>query len=130
MAEGTAKKAIKGLPKRKLAVLRKLLETERVTIEAQITQLDADFLDESWKARSDDDAESGSATFERERMMSLAQNARALLSGIDRALSRMDEGTYGLCESCGEPIDINRLEALPAAVDCLDCRRKAERSAR
>lgn len=130
MAEGTAKKAIKGLPKRKLAVLRKLLETERVTIEAQITQLDADFLDESWKARSDDDAESGSATFERERMMSLAQNARALLSGIDRALSRMDDGTYGLCESCGEPIDINRLEALPAAVDCLDCRRKAERSAR
>jgi len=130
MAEGAAKKAIKGLPKRKLAVLRKLLETERVTIEAQITQLDADFLDESWKARSDDDAESGSATFERERMMSLAQNARALLSGVDRALSRMDDGTYGLCESCGEPIDINRLEALPAAVDCLDCRRKAERSAR
>lgn len=130
MAEGTAKKAIKGLPKRKLAGLRKLLETERVTIEAQITQLDADFLDESWKARSDDDAESGSATFERERMMSLAQNARALMSGIDRALSRMDDGTYGLCESCGDPIDINRLEALPAAVDCLDCRRKAERSAR
>lgn len=130
MADSTAKKAVKGLPKRKLAVLRKLLESERVTLEAQITQLDADFLDESWKARSDDDAESGSATFERERMMSLAQNARALLSGIDRALARMDEGTYGLCESCGEPIDINRLEALPAAVDCLDCRRKAERSAR
>lgn len=130
MADSTAKKAVKGLPKRKLAVLRKLLESERVTLEAQITQLDADFLDESWKARSDDDAESGSATFERERMMSLAQNARALLSGIDRALARMDDGTYGLCESCGEPIDINRLEALPAAVDCLDCRRKAERSAR
>lgn len=129
MAEA-AKKAPKGLPKRKQAALRKLLEAEAVQLRAQITQLDADFLDESWKARSDDDAESGSATFERERMMSLAQNARGLLAGIERALERMDEGTYGHCVSCGELIDINRLEALPAAVDCLDCRRKAERSAR
>lgn len=129
MAEA-AKKAPKGLPKRKQAALRKLLEAEAITLQAQITQLDADFLDESWKARSDDDAESGSSTFERERMMSLAQNARGLLAGIQRALERMDDGTYGSCVSCGELIDINRLEALPAAVDCLECRRKAERSAR
>lgn len=118
------------MPKRKQAALRKLLEAEAITLQAQITQLDADFLDESWKARSDDDAESGSTTFERERMMSLAQNARGLLAGIQRALERMDDGTYGRCVSCGELIDINRLEALPAAVDCLECRRKAERSAR
>lgn len=130
MADSAAKKALKGLPKRKLAALRKLLEAEETQLQAQIVQLDADFLDDSWKARSDDDAESGSATFERERMMSLAQNARGLLAGIVRALERMDDGTYGLCVSCGEPIDIDRLEALPAAVDCLDCRRKAERSAR
>lgn len=130
MAEGAAKKATKGLPKRKLAALRKLLEAEQVQLEAQIARLDADFLDESWKSRSDDDAESGTATFERERTMSLAQNARGLLAGIERALERMDLGTYGRCVSCGELIDVNRLEALPAAVDCLDCRRKAERSAR
>src|SRR5688500_13713898 len=130
MADSTAKKAPKGLPKRKLAALRKLLEAEEMQLRAQIVQLDADFLDDSWKARSDDDAESGSATFERERMMSLAQNARGLLAGIERALERMDDGTYGFCVSCGEPIDVDRLEALPAAVDCLDCRRKAERSAR
>lgn len=130
MADSPAKKPLKGLPKRKLAALRKQLEAEAEQLRAQISQLDADFLDESWKARSDDDAESGTATFERERMMSLAQNARGLLAGIERALERMDEGTYGLCVSCGELIDVNRLEALPAAVDCLDCRRKAERSAR
>ena len=130
MADSAAKRAPKGLPKRKLAALRKHLEAEQIQLRAQIAQLDADFADESWKARSDDDAESGTATFERERTMSLAQNARGLLSAIDRALDRMDDGTYGRCVSCGELIDINRLEALPAAVDCLDCRRKAERSAR
>lgn len=130
MADSVAKKATKGLPKRKLAALRKLLEAEQIQLRGQISQLDADFVDESWKARSDDDAESGTATFERERTMSLAQNARGLLAAIDHALERMDEGTYGVCVSCGQLIDINRLEALPAAVDCLDCRRKAERSAR
>lgn len=130
MAESAAKKASKGLPKRKLASLRKSLEAEQIQLEAQVKQLEADFLDESWKARSDDDAESGSATFERERMMSLAQNAKALLAGIKHALERMDDGTYGRCATCDKVINEDRLEALPAAVDCLDCRRKAERSAR
>jgi DnaK suppressor protein len=121
----------KGLPKRKLAALRKLLEAEREQLAAQISKLDAEFLDESWKEpRSDDDAESGTATFERERMMSLSRNARVLLEGVERALARMDADVYGRCVSCGEMIHIDRLEALPQAADCVECRRKAERSSR
>ena len=126
MAERTAKPKPPG--KRLIATLRKELETERVDLTAQAERLEADAADESWKEpRSDDDAETGTATFERERTMSLARNARQTIVQIERALARMDAGTYGLCVNCGEAISHERLEALPQAVDCLDCRRKAER---
>ena len=126
MAERTAKPKPPG--KRLVASLRKQLESERVDLLAQAEQLERDAADDSWKEpRSDDDAETGTATFERERTMSLARNARQTVVQIDRALSRMDAGTYGLCINCGQAINHERLEALPHAVDCLECRRKAER---
>lgn len=126
MAERTTKPKKPG--KRLIATLRKQLEAERAELEASASRLEADAADESWKEpRSDDDAETGTATFERERTMSLARNARQTIIQIDRALARMDADTYGLCINCGQPIAVERLEALPQAVDCLDCRRKAER---
>lgn len=121
----------KSLPKRKLAALRKSLEEQRARLEAQISRLEADFRDESWKEpRSDDDAETGSATFERERTISLAQNARTLLRQTDQALERIDAGTYGRCLRCGELIHEQRLEAKPQAGYCVTCQREAERSLR
>ena len=126
MAERASKPKKPG--KRLVATLRKQLETEKEELAASAAKLEADAADESWKEpRSDDDAETGTATFERERTMSLARNARQTIIQIERALDRMDAGTYGLCINCGEPIAIERLEALPQAVDCMDCRRKAER---
>ncbi len=126
MAERTTKPKKPG--KRLLTALRKQLESEREELTAQAARLEADAADESWKEpRSDDDAETGTATFERERTMSLARNARQTIIQIERALERMDAGTYGLCINCAQPIPVERLEALPQAVDCLDCRRKAER---
>lgn len=128
-AETSRTKQPKALSKRVVAALRTQLEADRSALIAQIASLDADFRDESWKEpRSDDDAETGSATFERERTMSLAQNARVLVAEIDKALARMDAGSYGQCVSCGEDIAAERLEALPQAVYCLDCKRRAERS--
>ena len=118
----------KPVGKRLVTQLRKQLEAERVELESQATRLEADAADESWKEpRSDDDAETGTATFERERTMSLARNARQTIGHIDRALARMDAGTYGLCVTCEQPIPAERLEAIPHAQECLDCRRKAER---
>jgi DnaK suppressor protein len=114
-----------------VAELRRRLEGERAQLRAQIAELDAAFLDESWKEpRSDDDADTGTSTREREQTMSLAQNARALLAEIERALQRMDAGTYGWCIVCGRSIHPDRLEALPQARHCLDCRRRLERSIR
>lgn len=126
----TSSRKPKPLPKRRQAALRKTLEEEQTRLADQIARLEADFLDESWKPRSDDDAESGSSTFERERMMSLARNARSMLTQISEALARIEAGTYGACVVCGEAISPERLDAVPHAADCLDCRRKAERSSR
>ncbi|MDQ3432603.1 MAG: TraR/DksA C4-type zinc finger protein [Actinomycetota bacterium] len=115
-------------PKRLVTALRARLETERGELAAQASELEADFADQSWRdSRFDDEAETGSATFERERTMSLARNARQVILDIDRALERIDAGTYGVCVSCASPIAHERLEAVPQTVHCVDCRRRAER---
>jgi DnaK suppressor protein len=53
--------------------------------------------------------------------------ATHLLASIDSALARLDEGTYGRCERCGRPISEERLEALPYATRCIECKRLEER---
>jgi RNA polymerase-binding protein DksA len=69
----------------------------------------------------------GTATFDRELDYTLEGNAEAVLKAIDRALQRIEAGTYGLCESCGRPISPERLEAIPWATRCIDCKRREER---
>jgi DnaK suppressor protein len=64
-------------------------------------------------------ADAGTVTFERERDLSLSQNARDLIEKIERALERMDQGTFGRCQACGRPIEPERLDALPYATYCL-----------
>ena len=115
----------------RLAALRAQLETEVTQLQQQIERLERDFMDESWKEpRSDDDAETGTVTAERERMMSLTRNAKAMLAEVQQAVVRMDAGTYGQCATCGQPIHPERLEAIPQTRHCLECRRKAERTGR
>ena len=61
----------------------------------------------------------GTATFEREKDLSIEQNVRDLLQKIDRALKRIDEGTYGVCDRCGKPIEKARIKALPYVDLCI-----------
>src|SRR5687768_406586 len=75
----------------------------------------------------EDFADAGTATFDRERDLSIRNNIRDLISQIDRAVSRIDDRSYGTCERCGRPIDAARLKALPHASLCLDCKRREER---
>lgn len=72
-------------------------------------------------------ADAGSATFERERDLSLVNNLRDLLEKIDKALAKIDDGTYGLCDRCGKPIERARLKALPYASLCLKDKRAEQR---
>ena len=59
--------------------------------------------------------------------MSLANNARDMLLQNTRALARIDDGTYGVCEICGRPIGKARLQVFPRATLCLDDKQREER---
>jgi RNA polymerase-binding protein DksA len=72
--------------------------------------------------------ETATATLDREIDYSLEENSEQVLRAIDHALERMEEGTFGICETCGQPISEERLEAIPYATQCIDCRRKGERA--
>jgi DnaK suppressor protein len=60
-------------------------------------------------------------------LLGLSERERGMLREIDEALDRIDEGTYGICEECGEPIAETRLKALPYATLCVDCKADRER---
>jgi len=75
-------------------------------------------------------ADVGTETFNRERDLSILERVEAELSEVEHALHRLDDGTYGTCEACGQRIDDDRLQALPAARFCLKDQAVAEREAR
>lgn len=75
-------------------------------------------------------ADVGTETFGRERDLSLLEQVEAELDDVTRALSSLDDGTYGRCEACGRPIEESRLEARPEARFCLADQQTAEREAR
>src|SRR6266571_1244095 len=87
----------------------------------------ADRLRDAVGDAGDDQADAGAKTFEREQGLALTHNARALLAQSERALARIDEGSYGTCESCGEPIGKARLQAFPRATLCVACKQREER---
>ena len=74
-----------------------------------------------------DQADMGATSFERDHELTVLSNERDKLAQIDRALSRIDDGTYGVCESCGNPIGKMRLMAFPRATLCLTCKQREER---
>jgi RNA polymerase-binding protein DksA len=99
------------------------LRTEIATAEEEISHL----LREGGEGAGNDQADVGSNTFERDHEMSMAKNARENLHLVEEALHRIEERTYGVCESCGEPIGKARLQAFPRATLCLQCKQRQER---
>ncbi len=63
----------------------------------------------------------------RQLLLSLNEADRKKLMEIDEALERIEEGTYGICEECGEPISIKRLEVKPTAIYCVECKSRLEK---
>lgn len=74
-------------------------------------------------------ADAGSELFERQKELSLRENAEGRLQDVEDALRKLDDGTYGRCEICGREIPKARLQAVPTARLCLDDQRRAERQA-
>jgi RNA polymerase-binding protein DksA len=73
-------------------------------------------------------AAAASGVFDQQRALALRDRARSQLEQVEAAIARLDAGTYGRCESCGQPIAPERLEALPWAGLCIDCQRAASRT--
>ena len=72
-------------------------------------------------------AAAASHVFEQQRDLALRDRSRTELALVEGALRRLDDGTYGACTSCGNPIAAERLEAIPWAPLCIDCARKGAR---
>ncbi len=99
------------------------LRRELAEVEAEMDEL----ISESGEGAGDDQADSGTKTFEREHEMSLVINARDMVLQTERALDRIDNKTYGNCEECGSPIGKARLQVFPRATLCMICKQKEER---
>ncbi len=74
-----------------------------------------------------DQADLGATTFERDHELSVLISERDKIAQIDRAVARIDDGSYGQCESCGQPIGKMRLMAFPRATLCMTCKQREER---
>ena len=106
-----------------LADLRSQLEAERDQLRNQLSELG--FADGGAGLEYDGNfADSSQVTAERGEAEALAHTLRETLTEVEKALEKMDEGTFGTCEGCGNPIAEPRLEAMPAASLCIDCASK------
>ena len=113
---------------------RELLEDE----QRRLQNLRTGFDEENIHTESEDEsvgqlshldqhpADQASETFEREKDFSILEQVEAELADVERALKRLDDGTYGTCEACGTAIADERLEAMPATRFCVQHQQQAE----
>jgi DnaK suppressor protein len=115
--------------KERLAYFRKqLVEKQRQLVEevGRNALYGKDKEDDSIKDLGDQ----ANTAYTREFLFELGNGDRRLLREVVTALQKIDEGSFGACERCGEPISDRRLEALPFARYCIDCQRAAEQEER
>ncbi len=113
------------------AQVRAALEERLAELRAEYEQTVADIADlqrdRLTDSAGDDQADTGTKTFEREQEISLANGILERVNQVERALERLDEGNYGMCERCGNPIPVERLAAFPSATLCVGCKQLEER---
>ncbi|MFD8811403.1 TraR/DksA family transcriptional regulator [Streptomyces sp. NPDC059627] len=106
------------------------LMTEALRLRTELDASDsalAGLMRDSGDGAGDDQADTGTKNITREHELALAANAREMLEQTERALAKLDAGTYGLCENCGNPIGKARMQAFPRATLCVECKQKQER---
>jgi RNA polymerase-binding transcription factor DksA len=111
-----------------MTTTRELLLTERSRAQQRAAALDREFtaIAEAASAPGTDDEhdpEGATLAFERQHTAALLEQALAQVAEIDAALGRLNDGTYGICARCGQPIGEDRLAARPTAATCLRCAR-------
>jgi RNA polymerase-binding protein DksA len=122
------------LTPREIAKIKESLEKQLSDFQREATELeDATFnatqSDMSGEMSFDEEyADAGSFTFEREKELSIGNNIRDLVDKVEHALNAIERGKYGICENCGNPINRDRLLALPYSTLCLTCKQQEERT--
>ncbi|MFF6905177.1 TraR/DksA family transcriptional regulator [Streptomyces sp. NPDC012389] len=109
---------------------RTLLTSEIVRLRSELEASGAalaGLMRDSGDGAGDDEADTGTKNITREHELSLAANAQEMLEQTERALARLEAGTYGLCEICGKPIGKARMQAFPRATLCVEDKQKQER---
>jgi len=117
--------------KSELTEIRKALNLDELRLLEEIETAEiglADLIRDSGDGAGDDQADAGSKTFEREHEMSMANNAREMLLQVRHALGRINDKSYGVCETCGKAIGKLRLQAFPRATLCMSCKVAEERN--
>ena len=105
---------------------RRRVEHALATLRAEHPGSLVDEVEETSPTNDNNLAETATATLGREIDYTLGDNAEQVLSEIDAALKRVEDGTYGTCVNCGQEIPRERLQANPWASLCIDCKRKSE----
>ena len=105
---------------------RELLDEQRDALRRQLLDMGADPDADSLEGLDFDFgfADSAQSTAERNKVLAVIERLRENLHDVDLALSKIDKGTYGVCERCGNPITPERLEAIPYARLCVSCKQK------
>ena len=121
---------VRQLAKSTVERFRVRLEDERKRLQTLIEEYERELeearLTESSSDRSPDpgNAEAASMKFEYEKELSIEQNTINLLGKVDHALERVAAGQFGVCESCGNSIPLERLDVLPHTALCVTCAQK------
>jgi len=108
-------------------LLRSRLENERKRLTEELEQLTVSLRPANERREGSPFGkreEEATESFELEKRLALEKRIRDQLADVEHALQKFEQGTYGLCEGCGQPIDPARLEALPQAKLCLNCKAK------
>lgn len=122
--------------KEQLKQFRQLLLVERTKLADEIKSIARDASTSPRDASGDLSAytihmaDMAADTYERELSMNIVSSEQEILYQIDDALKRLDEGTYGICQQCSQPIIMSRLRAVPYASMCIECQRSKERKAK
>jgi RNA polymerase-binding protein DksA len=114
-------------------LLRSRLESERKRLLDELEQIRANtrpFNERREGSPFGKREEEATEAFELEKRLAFDKRLREQLAEVEHALAKFDQGTYGICDICGQPIDRARLEALPQANLCLSCKAKQAKNAK
>jgi len=115
------------MEKKRLETFKKRLEERQLELRKTVSRTEQDGREADSADTAQDIADRASSSYNKEFLFHRSNNERQLLQMVEGALSRISEGIFGQCISCGNEINARRLEAVPWARHCIECQEKLEK---